>query len=259
MEEVQPTFVLFSPYKLRHIKWIGYLAKHDSFILATLSLICVTGFRQECDGILSLGYLPLSIFYSFVYLLGRNRNTKQFILTQILFTHGFLIYCPYLMLVAAKNVQTVVAHASGFIFLALILHTFVLQIVHRRHFTKDLSTPESVTDLNKRDAYHALFYGFCIVAMMIVSMVFLHLFPSYLEVEKFEYYIVMTLSVLLAYLTPLFAFPSLREVSYFNSTKEKVTNNYVQYDSDGRAWCCMYLNATDNELNGKNNQVTDET
>uniref|UniRef100_A0A7E4ZQ91 Secreted protein n=1 Tax=Panagrellus redivivus TaxID=6233 RepID=A0A7E4ZQ91_PANRE len=68
-----------------------------------------------------------------------------------------------------------------------------------------------------------------------------------------------TLSTLLACLGPLFAFITLYSIPYLNTGEEKVDNKYIQYDSDGRAWCSLMLNATNDELYGKDEKVTDRT
>uniref|UniRef100_A0A7E4W1C5 Acyltransf_C domain-containing protein n=1 Tax=Panagrellus redivivus TaxID=6233 RepID=A0A7E4W1C5_PANRE len=87
MEEVQPTFVLFSPYAFQNNEKIEFAAKNGPLLFATISVLCMIIFGLNARDNAWLMFLPHFVIYNLVYIFGCKCNKKTFLLTQIIITY----------------------------------------------------------------------------------------------------------------------------------------------------------------------------
>uniref|UniRef100_A0A7E4VP74 Transmembrane protein n=1 Tax=Panagrellus redivivus TaxID=6233 RepID=A0A7E4VP74_PANRE len=260
MQRVKPTFVLVSPYKFRHSTWIEPLTKHFSLILAILMFAgVVTTYQYGYYPNYWIRHLPTLIFYSLVYLFGRNSTNKTFISVQIHISYLFsiintwfwIVFCPTEF--SAFYITLPLSLAEIY---SLMFYVFLLEITHRRQYAKDLSTAKDVAELNERDFYHLLLYClFPIVYGPVVKV--LHYFATWypymwcldtfwFDCSAFElgYYAFVFCFSILCITVLCCNYHGIDDDIFQNGN----TRKRIQYDSDGRAWYCVVYPATKDEL-----------
>uniref|UniRef100_A0A7E4VN40 Uncharacterized protein n=1 Tax=Panagrellus redivivus TaxID=6233 RepID=A0A7E4VN40_PANRE len=259
-EADEPIFVLVSPHKFYNNKYVQFVEKHGPLILTIQLLGCIIAFYFICKENIWHWYLPPFAFYSFVYLFGRSLTGKLFITVQIILAHLFIPCSYYLAILTSINYKFL----TGFVpltfavYFSLLIYAVVLQIVHRRHYTNDLSTPKSVSSLNNRDFCAAVLWVTSFTTKVPISVALYYLFPSYIHHSPLNHpeliYEVTTWISCISLVSGL-ALVGVSICCYFHFNymrkSNKTTNDAIQYDVDGRAWHCYYLKATPIELIGE--------
>uniref|UniRef100_A0A7E4UPH2 Uncharacterized protein n=1 Tax=Panagrellus redivivus TaxID=6233 RepID=A0A7E4UPH2_PANRE len=263
-EKVQPTYVLISPYAFQTNKFIEFVAKIGPLFFAAFFLTCMILFHQKTNDAFWVLFLPQFVFFSLTFIIGCITNNKTFQLIQIVITYICFDYSYYLACFTGANFRPnkILGCLVLFLLAAIVLYAIALQIVHRKHYVKDLSTPESISSLNTIDFYHLFFFlaGICLALPLLQLLTII--FPArvydfdYLggvsdtpptELSQFE---VTTIILFydffgkfdlcyLVLLTCVFQY-SRNNVNYLNSIKALSSSKKVMIDCDGRAWYCLF-------------------
>uniref|UniRef100_A0A7E4UNP5 MARVEL domain-containing protein n=1 Tax=Panagrellus redivivus TaxID=6233 RepID=A0A7E4UNP5_PANRE len=250
-QKVQPTYVLISPYPGQN-NTVELVAKFGSLFVAAISLTCMILFHQKTNDDFWVLFLPQFVFFSLTFIIGCISNNKTFQLIQIVITYIFIDYSYYLACLTARNFapNNIMTFPVLFLSASLFLYAIAAQLNHREHYVTDLSTPESVSSLNKMDFCHILFFIVSLCFALPLAVLLESQFPFWVytqpKSEKYESCLTSFVGRCLA-LYEIFAFVcstgyllfTYYRVNSWNNTKTMACLRNVSIDSDGRAWFSM--------------------
>uniref|UniRef100_A0A7E4UNP1 MARVEL domain-containing protein n=1 Tax=Panagrellus redivivus TaxID=6233 RepID=A0A7E4UNP1_PANRE len=236
--EVQPIYVLLSPYACQNNKTVDFIAKHGNLFFAIVFVISMILLRLNTNDNSWIAFLPQFIFFSLAYMTGCISNNKWFQLIQILIT--FLFTLPYTICaidfawISFDEKHYTAAYLVSFVsfipFL-MVVYSTVIHLVYRKHYVRDLCTPQSVSILNFVDFFYGLVFCVCLpgVFPLLLWLQASHQENSASDFSWFEWACVS--SFVTSYLVWVYI-----DVVYRNRSKSMKPLSYVQIDSDGRAW-----------------------
>uniref|UniRef100_A0A7E4W5M5 Transmembrane protein n=1 Tax=Panagrellus redivivus TaxID=6233 RepID=A0A7E4W5M5_PANRE len=247
---VQPTYVLFSPYACQNNKKVEFVAKHGSLFFAVIFVICMILFHLNSKDNLWVVFLPLFLFHGVTYVIGCFSSSKTFQFIQILFTSVLVPFNFHLLYFERKNftLDYGLEHLIEFSSFATLIYPIILHTVYRKHYVKDLSTAESVSTLNTIDFLQAIMFIACILASGTLTYLLQLLFPFYVYRNPNPQEILTSnsswvenviTSFVFTYLT-CFVVSTYLFVIYCNRSKSMANACNVEIDSDGRAWFSVF-------------------
>uniref|UniRef100_A0A7E4V830 G_PROTEIN_RECEP_F1_2 domain-containing protein n=1 Tax=Panagrellus redivivus TaxID=6233 RepID=A0A7E4V830_PANRE len=261
VKKVRPAFVLLSPYAFQNSKKVEFAAKHGALLFAIVFFFCLTACYFNTNNHHWAVFLPQVVFYSLTYIIGCNSDNRTFQLIQILIT-SILIPYSYGLTSFVNSTSLVLLLTLAYVLMSI--YSFVLYVIHRKHYVKDLSTPQSVSRLN--------FVDFCTFVLLIVCIFSAIAFTEMVEfwfpldtdptrsVQKVSrayyrlnwYILAGDFICQISLLVGLYIF-----VTCCNRFKSKAESSDVQIDCYGRTWysvshqlflanstiatCCSYI------------------
>uniref|UniRef100_A0A7E4V9F3 7TM_GPCR_Srx domain-containing protein n=1 Tax=Panagrellus redivivus TaxID=6233 RepID=A0A7E4V9F3_PANRE len=235
MEEVPATFVLISPYVFQNSKKVEFVAKHGALFFAVIFFLYMTLSHLNEQSYVCVLFLPQVVFYSLTYIIGCTSDNKMFQQIQILITSILILY-SYGLTSFVNSTSLVLLLTLAYVLMSI--YSFVLFVALRKHYVKDLSTPQSVSRLNIVDLCNLLLVSICIVS----AIVFTEIGNIWFLLDTEPTRNIQNVSVALWGLVGSFICLIILLVDFYNDvtrcnhSKSMPKLRYVEFDCNGRAW-----------------------